>query len=153
MLKNKPYIIFLWISILSLILLATKFLTWETKATDSTYWFFVLRDGLPYIVGVSLLFAVLYWLMFKFKRPTHPILNIVQLLTLMISYVGFSFMMGVIIRTGDSLIGKETMPTELVTLNYIFMISMIATFVILALNIILSIAKPNIGRKEITSIE
>lgn len=148
MLKDKPYIIFFWIFILSLVISATRLLTWEIQTTTSINWFFVFRDTIPYLGGVSLIIAVLFWLLFIFKRPTHPSLNVAQLLILILSYVSLSYFVGVTVRDGNLMMDNVNIINKVVIFYYVFLVSTIVTVLILLVNVVLSIIKPNIGRKD-----
>jgi|GEM_PF-5896614 len=151
MIKDKPYVIFLWITILSAILLASKVTIASINEDDNLYWILVFIEALPYLGGLSLLLTVVYWLLFKSKRPTHPHFNVVQLVTLVISYVSLSSTIGTAIRDSDSIMNSMEAPNDVAVMYFVFMASTVLTFIVLILNAIMSIAKPNFGRREVTN--
>jgi hypothetical protein len=137
MLRDKPHLGFSVLSIISgLILIIPKYLfTAKTYDNPILYWFDVLLDGIPMLFGSFLFLAITYWFMAMFGRVTHPVLNVLQLVFVLFSYIGIRYVAG-------SMLNQTSRFPYFSMFDYLMILSPYVSLLILVLNIIYSLVKP-----------
>lgn len=142
MIVDKPHIVYFMISIIAgIIILIFKLPFLSALFERPTMGFVnVLVESLPVLFGSILFLALAYWFMAVFKKPTHPVLNILQLISVFLAYFGIVFIkIYMMYDTGtDNFLSTSFMISFciMITLPYV-------SLAFLVLNVIYSLVKPN----------
>lgn len=121
-----------------------KFVGYSHATQGTVEQFFRLMIGsLIVFVPMLLLYALIYWLMYRFKRPTRPILNFYHLVLLVVFFVIQLFYSSkmLIFDSGSS-------PLRGSNISYILRISSFAAPALFLYNVVVSLVKPNLEEEE-----